>query len=331
MIRSFQKSCPALTLSLAALFSPHAGLAAPVAPEPGFVIASLNGSGAPNKAFSGDGVLLVGSDSCSYIDGRDIAFSADRLYVTGPCAPIGNWQGGSFVLKLLKDGSVDTTFGEQGLARVPGISAAQIVVDAGRPIVAGSGNGKFVVARLKTNGSLDTTFGSGGISVVDAPSVTGEYLTGMARQSDGKIVLVGTGTHSSLGSLFVTGRLTTAGAPDTSFSADGWDNTDFAEGTTDKAYDVAIGGDGKIVVAGYSWLAGGSDRHLAVVRYTTNGTKDSTFSVDGKATVQVPGASLPAANGVAVDSSGRVVLGGVAWFPDGRFAVGRLTSSGALD
>ena len=70
--------------------------------------------------------------------------------------------------------------------------------------------------------------------------------------------------------------LAAAGALDPTFSGDGKLTTNVHATRTDRLYDIAIQGDGKIVAVGYSRTTG-SDI-ISVVRYNTNGSLDTTFS-----------------------------------------------------
>jgi len=124
-----------------------------------------------------------------------------------------------------------------------------------------------------------------------------------------------------------------AGALDTSFSGDGKVQTDFGS-DDDVGVGVAIQGDGKVVVAGYTGTGAQSIRRFAVARYTTGGKLDKTFSGDGKVTtgfsVCVP-FCIPfdaEAADVAIQPNGKIVVAGYA---GGSFAIVRYNKNGTLD
>ena len=99
--------------------------------------------------------------------------------------------------------------------------------------------------------------------------------------------------------------------------------------TTGGAFAVAIQADGKIVVAGTN----GAD--IAVARYTVDGQLDQTFnsggSLKGTITIDV-GAASDGAGSVAIDSAGRIVIGGFTGAGSAEnIAVARLTAAGVLD
>jgi uncharacterized delta-60 repeat protein len=105
---------------------------------------------------------------------------------------------------------------------------------------------------------------------------------------------------------FALVRYNTDGSLDTSFDSDGKVTTAIGSGN-DVAYSVAIQSDGKIVVAGYSYI--GSNNDFALVRYNTDGSLDTSFDSDGKVTTAI-GGSDDYAKSVAIQSDGKIVAAG---------------------
>ena len=93
-------------------------------------------------------------------------------------------------------------------------------------------------------------------------------------------------------SLIITIGFTTLQSPawaadgdlDTTFSGDGILTTAIGAGN-DAASSVVLQSDGKIVVAGYSY--NGSNYDIAVVRYNTDGSLDTSFGTGGKVTTAI--------------------------------------------
>jgi uncharacterized delta-60 repeat protein len=130
-------------------------------------------------------------------------------------------------------------------------------------------------------------------------------------------------------------RLTETGLLDTSFNKTGKVVVAFDRGGSlfDSAHDVAIDPYGRVVVAGLAETAPGSF-DMAIVRLTATGSLDASFDGDGRQTVafNLGGSNSETASAVAIDASGRIVLGGTVVTPTGSaFAVSRLTLAGALD
>ena len=65
----------------------------------------------------------------------------------------------------------------------------------------------------------------------------------------------------------------------------------------------------KIVATGYVRV--GNDHQLAVARFNTDGTRDTTFNGTGLATVNAfAGGLLEEARGVVIQSDNKIVIGG---------------------
>jgi len=95
------------------------------------------------------------------------------------------------------------------------------------------------------------------------------------------------------------------------------------------AEDVAIQEDGKIVMAGYAVVGGDDD--FAVARLKPGGTRDSTFSGDGRRTTPM-GTGHGVGLAVATQPDGRIVVVGYASNATGEaFAIGRFKPNGSLD
>ncbi|MGV3661792.1 MAG: hypothetical protein ACO1TE_16520 [Prosthecobacter sp.] len=177
-------------------------------------------------------------------------------------------------------------------------------------------------------GDLDHGFGTGG-GVVTPMGAGGDAMArAIAVQADGKVLVAGHARNATGDSDFALARYTTAGELDTTFGSGGKVLTSIGSGE-DRAFDMVVQGNGSIVVAGYSF--NGTHNDFAVVRYTSAGVLDSTFSGDGKVTTTV-GTNINQARRVALQSDGKIVVAGLAFTgTDFDMAVVRYTSAGALD
>jgi uncharacterized delta-60 repeat protein len=174
-------------------------------------------------------------------------------------------------------------------------------------------------------GELDDSFNSTGKLFVN-PSAGADFFTDVAIQaSDQKIVAVG--GSGAANHPFEVYRFNPDGTPDSGFGlGDGRVSIDLSPGN-DYAQSVAIQADGAIVVAG---VVGGSTGRWGIARLTSEGVLDSTFSGDGKKTLNFT-TGPDFANDVAIDASQRILVAGVTALADSSFAVARFTSSGNLD
>jgi uncharacterized delta-60 repeat protein len=175
--------------------------------------------------------------------------------------------------------------------------------------------------RMLAAGDLDTTFNPGGpIPGVVVAGFTPAEGSAVAVQSDGKILIAGTYGLAG-GANFAVARLNVNGSLDTTFGAgadldgiDGLATADF-NGFQDDARGIAIDGSGRIVLVGRGQEPGPSFASgVALARFTSAGTLDTSFSGDGKALHIATNfgsfAVLSEARSVAIDGSGKYVVAG---------------------
>lgn len=232
-------------------------------------------------------------------------------------------------------GDLDTTFGSGGMFQFPNyypnshypnavvIQPDDKIIVAESSVTNNGANHYVGLRRYVSNGfSDDSSFGVGYGYSMFAP-ISGGTATAVALQPNGKILLA-----ASSNSDFYILRFTPDGLFDTSFGNNGLVTTDFSGGV-DGAYDVAVRGDGKIIVAGYATF--GSDKKFAVARYNSNGTLDTSFSGNGKmVTGWGEGENYAAA--VALLPNNKILLGGTAIINGHHsFALAQFNNNGSLD
>ena len=112
---------------------------------------------------------------------------------------------------------------------------------------------------------------------------------------------------------------------DPTFGNGGKVTTDFNIGNT-LAYSCAIQTDGKIIAVGHV------ANNFAAVRYNYDGSLDSSFGVFGKLQIRIGDAGDPTCNSVAIQTDGKIILGGTATFSGSYNAVlFRCNSNGSID
>lgn len=117
-----------------------------------------------------------------------------------------------------------------------------------------------------------------------------------------------------------------AGDFDSTFSGDGRVLTEFGVGAIERGEGVAVGTDGKVVVAGWT-TAGedGKDVDLALARYGNDGELDASFDGDGLVTMDFPAPSTsPDTDDAGADvaiQGGRIAVGGSSFVDSTAFAV----------
>jgi uncharacterized delta-60 repeat protein len=175
-------------------------------------------------------------------------------------------------------------------------------------------------------GQLDPSFGAGGTVVTEFP-FSHSGARAVAIQADARIVAAGFAhTNDSIISDFALTRYDASGALDPTFGTGGRVRTDFG-GRFDEAMAVAAQPDGKVVVAGSSSDATGSD--MAVARYNSDGTLDTSFDGDGMALVDF--GDEASARAVALQPDGKIVLAGGVSHPVGPRLLRLRFRAGAVD
>ncbi len=227
---------------------------------------------------------------------------------------------------------LDATFGSGGRVSTPvgGGHGEAVVIQPGGGIVTagwrtvGAGT-DFALTRHDASGNLDHTFGSGGIATTDLGGADDQALDA-AGLPDGGIVAVGeTDAAGIQKQQFALVRYTANGTLNTSFGTGGKVTTNFT-GRGDVANAVAVQGDGKIVVAGFAFIAG-IDSDFALARYNADGTLDTSFGTGGKVTTDL-GTRSDDARAIVIQPDGAIVVTGTA---GDNVALARYTADGKLD
>jgi uncharacterized delta-60 repeat protein len=312
----------------------------------GGLLLRLNTNGTLDTTFGSGGFVLLGSTEGSDVFGIAL-LSNGQILVGSDGLP-------NTIIRLNSNGTLDTTFGTNGIASttsiqiLPGESPAQsylALLPSGEILMTGSG----VMARFTSNGQLDPTFGNAGIASLATP-----VPSAVAVLANGKI-LVASGQPLPAILQLAPPLPTLQGGTITRYNANGSLDTTFGAAgqaaCTCSATAITVQSDGKIVVAGTVTTAietvvnslgvtnPNNQTGFGLVRYNPNGTIDTTFN-RGLAAVGF-GSSFPAGEGLAlaVQSNGDIVAGGQAGvgetngfgYISSSFALARFTSTGQLD
>jgi uncharacterized delta-60 repeat protein len=278
----------------------------------------------PNLPNPTPGNIGLGWDS----EGSGVAVDL----TTGGFVQLAINSSGYHLVRYNADGTLDTAFGNgTGQVSLSGLNwLGRIAIDAsGRILIPGLG---FSVGRFNADGSPDTTFGSNGVltlnlGVNSSPNPT--RFDGIALDSQGDILLTGESWNSSTNSdgNGVLVRLTPSGALDTSFGG----GTGMVSTIFPRANNVAVDPTtGDIVVFSKDYV---NNQYLE--RYHSDETLDTTF---GNGTGWVSTTSTPGIAGntivdgsMAIDSSGRIVMGGATGIYFGIPVVVRYNQDDTLD
>jgi uncharacterized delta-60 repeat protein len=232
--------------------------------------------------------------------------------------------------RLLSAGDLDVTFGVGGIVQTDFVGSGDEGIQAivhqpdGKIVAVGNSTGTVALARYDTDGSLDAGFGSGGVQRTSLGSLS-DFVSAVALQSDGKIVVAGRTIRTDVDLALL--RYNANGSLDMTFGIAGIAIADL--GGDNFASDLVIQPDGRIVVAASKWT---DTRALAVARFNTNGTLDSSFGAGGSV-VSDFGHFHQQGRKISLDSQGRVVVAMSASATGSSFdyAAVRYLANGTLD
>lgn len=170
-----------------------------------------------------------------------------------------------------------------------------------------------LLLRLNEDGSLDPGFGNNGLRFIDLD--TNFYMSSLCLLPDQKILISG-----SIG-LVVWGvgnsdvvliRMLQDGVTDTTFGQMGMVVTDLSETPFDVDFGgpIAIGADGKIVVAAKNGLGYNGIGHLAMMRHLPDGQLDTNFGVQGIFIDTIRSYAVSEANAIALNGTSSILIAG---------------------
>jgi uncharacterized delta-60 repeat protein len=217
----------------------------------------------------------------------------------------------AMILKYLPDGSLDPSFGVNGVAIANSTTNDQIVgfqlLPDGKMLLIGAF--QYTVFKFLANGTLDTTFGTNGIkttvlSVAGQNDITSKSVIG----SSGEIYLVGASKPTSATNYdFAVVVYTSTGGVYSSFNG-GTFTYDLSVGSDDIPLHAFLAPDETLYIVGES-ASGTTNQNYATIKFTTGGQLDPNYA--GIAGFQVVDSGL---NDVMSDakllSDGSVLMAG---------------------
>jgi len=288
-------------------------------PTTAFAVMRFTPAGVLDTTFAGGrGVAITDIDPGLF----DFALAAavqplDNKILAGGSSGLAG-QGVIALVRYNTDGSVDGSFGTNGLVRTTLAGVA-----AGASAIAVQPDGKILVAaltftasnnttgiallRYNANGTLDTAgfnaaSGQGYVLASIGPGLVGDTCA-LALQGDGRIIVAGASQTGNI----VLYRYTSLGVLDPAFGTGGTTTTSLGN-TAAMSPALALQSTGKIVV-----VTGTSDQ--VVLRFNTDGTLDNTFGpapATGIVTTDIGGGGNNFGNAVAImqDGSDKIVVVG---------------------
>ncbi|MBV6440906.1 MAG: hypothetical protein EPGJADBJ_02582 [Saprospiraceae bacterium] len=263
---------------------------------PGCEVGRLNEDGSVDAGFGEQGVFK--SDSLQNVSAI-ICQKDGKIIIGGAGSDSSAHPWALALLRLNYDGSVDTSFGENGYVFEdlgPGYSSfVQSLAFQGDSaiIIGGQKGGAALVARCDPDGLLDSSFGQNGFAPLS------NVYTGIDKllvQSDGKIVISGILPDFPVDHWFA-GRLNADGLIDTSFEAQ------IGSGIVS---DLTQQPDGGLLFCGPDFTVSNDSAAVRFFRYLPSGLFDTSF---GDKVVQLPVSGFFKA-GMFLLPDNKLVIGG---------------------
>ncbi len=265
-------------------------------------VGRVNANGSVDNTFGSSGMVTLSSGTISSIG--SVMFQADGKMLLGGAKFVIGQVNLFQIYRLNADGSADVSFGTAGRieSTFPQLSAASTtganlaVQTDGKIVMATyvsiypstSTAATLALARFKVNGEPDSSFGQYGLKLhlIDSTSITPSSVK--IHDATGEIYVMGSAnlTFSSTPNEarpFIA-KFNSGGSAVTVFGTNGrviLTNPVFTQqlGTRIYAYTILRQSDGKFIIAGPSDST--STAHTRVVRLTTTGALDNTFSAGG--------------------------------------------------
>jgi uncharacterized delta-60 repeat protein len=306
------------------------------------------GSAAPapgslDPSFNGDGIAVVGLASGPGSSERffGIGVQNSRVFATGEA------NERLTLVKFLPGGGIDPSFGGgNGIVRIDfghrTYGEGVAFFPDGRIVVVGGADDAHAHSRLaivvfRAGGRLDRRFSGDGRLALRPPEGLDEWFGYDAIvQPDGKILAIGE-SYSSAGAQpgnFDVARIKPNGSLDKTFSGDGMASVNFLPGD-DGAWEGQLTSDGKLVLAGWVFDKSTNSWDTGLARLTRKGKLDPGFSGDGKLVLDLYKDQNDYAYGLALRSTGAIVVGSHT-YPSGGSGVvqprvAQVAKNGTLD
>jgi uncharacterized delta-60 repeat protein len=254
------------------------------------LVAAFQPDGSLDTNFGDQGQVVLDFDNGFDEAAAIVRLDDGRLLVAGTARPDGG-NDDFAVVRLLADGSLDSTFGQDGWAVIDidgntDSGRALVVQPDGKIVILGEAMfpsqgsvRNFTLVRLLANGSLDSGFGTGGMANLNV--ATFDSAISLALQADGGIVLGGSANGD-----FVIARFLANGSLDSDFATAGVAEIDF-NGQFDFAYQLIVipdwmGQGERILMVGAARSSGAvSSEDMAAVMLDLDGNPEAGFGTAG--------------------------------------------------
>lgn len=267
-------------------------------------LARLTADGKIDSSFGNNGSLLI-----SLSDGHDYAYDMaiqddDNIVLAGRADK-------GCVVRLLPDGQLDSSFGDNGVARIK-IAYDDEVVDL--RVVKLQSNGKIIaggyfsywsinpaIVKLNSDGSYDNSFAGDGRMVVDELS---QMLTSIVLLNGNQMLVLG----SDGGSNVELAKINPDSTLVSNFGTNGIIKTNFVSSVSDGPVELIVQNDNKFIVVATTWEGG--PKYMSGQRFNSDGSVDNSFGDSGAFYADLTGQNFSRANAATMAEDGSIFISG---------------------
>ncbi len=278
-------------------------------------IIRYNYDGSLDSTFGDSGITKLGVFNYSQTFFYDFGFQSDQKMILG-----GQYSTNRFILRYNIDGSLDTNFINGGLSQILDDGYYKDyytfeIKDNDQIMILRKFQETYYdeytysTMRFTADGYLDSLYSINGSVPIDLDTNYQYTLGNFTLIPNGKMLVNGKRTgQDEWGSEineFILLQLNEDGSIDSSFASNG-----IFIGNILALSDMEVHTDGKIVCVGTTGLnPQGTTGAMAICRFNSNGSIDSTFSFDGHTILGI-GVYADYANAVSIQNDGKIIVGG---------------------
>jgi uncharacterized delta-60 repeat protein len=283
-----------------------------------FFVARLDENGDLDPAFGTNGIVRIFTDG-----GEDLVYAIKvqpdgKILCAGQDQPNGFTYLRGVILRLEADGQIDSSFGTNGVVTndfdYDYVRYNDLLLNEDGSIIATGGASntdyEIVLAKYDSDGQLVPDFGSNGAMTYEFKSGDDVAWTIGRHPGSGRILVGGQVSTSSSKTDFLLMAIDENGTLDTMFADSGLAVINAK--TKDVLLDMAFQPNGRIVVCGLAGTSSLGSQDWTVARFEEDGAVDSSFGVSGGYTITEAGSFFSEAAAIGLQSSGRIITGGIA-------------------
>lgn len=290
-----------------------------------------------DSSFGNNGTVITDAGYNSVDEAYTVAITASQKILVAGKGSDANYINFSLIIRYNNEGSIDTSFGENGKFIIDNLYRQSFISDikvlsSGKILVLGGAfyndpnDCLLYITRINENGTLDLTFGSNGYKTLNNSS--GKNMPReMFLDNDENIYIINEIKIQSNGNMnkFCIYKLKNNGTTDTTFANNGVTNTFDGSNPTSYIYST-----GNILVATSEYP--NDSKYLTLYKFSQNGNLDTTFNNGGSRIINYNNLFLDI-NSILIPSEDKIIITAstIDFSPVKKFVITKLNLDGSFD